>query len=300
MFDLGNRKLIEMLEKEIERLEKERIDFIKTVEYLTNKVEELKNEKDELELELGQTKFALKQAKKNSDFLYKAQNEIIQKKKDEINEITNKYFFQEKCYTIKIDKYKATTYEDICVEVAPIDYVEMKDKISKKFYKINNKSYIYFTSNNTSHCLFNNSYIRSMFIDYEIPTYNGIPFRSLQDLYKIIDFFNSEKYVDYRTERIKAEIKNRIVFSRNNNKLSFYIIVDNDKIIFDDRYIKKFENFQFSSTLNKIKTCPIQYIITYKNNTFRTINEFKKLLKKDCYSNNELLTKILTTLKTTN
>lgn len=294
MFDFGNKKEkeIELLHKKVTERNFEISELRKTVEFLVGEIDNMKESLKEKDEEIDYLERKLKQADKDYNFMKKTYKEIIDSKEEKINIIMNKYFFKENAKTLTIDK-------KVCIEVAPIKYIEMKDKVRKITSDYKDKKYAYFRENNFSGRLINNDYIKRMFEDEEVPTYNGIPFRSLQDLYNVIDFLTEDKYVDYKNEREHIEINNKsddIAFFKISKNIEVCIVRGKDKYIIDDDFIKKFENSRNGSSLDGIKTCPIKLILTYNNKCFRSKKELMKLVKEECYHNKNTLNKVIKAL----
>lgn len=268
MFDLGNKKLIEMLEKEIERLEKEKIDFIKTVEYLTNKVEELKNEKDELELEIEE----LKQQLEDTEVEMNRFKQLYQEER----EYDGKYISTSYFATYKNERFTYYT------KVDDLKYIEMSDKILRKKHENNNKQhYVFFLKQNN--LFFNDEYIKKMIKKKQVPTYCGIPFRNLQDYYEIIKFLKLEKYSEIIKENKNYELINYPLFYLHRYNGRIYPAMkfpSGNNVLLSNRVLKQF--------INDVDTC-----FCFKNVFFETYRELRYLIKKECYKNKEILNKCL-------
>lgn len=227
MFDFGNKKLIEDLKREVkfqnnlvgvglaiqddlkkknEILEKEKIEYQKTIEFLTGEIDKLKDE--------------IKKMKKN----------ILDSCEYEGN-VEEKH--------IEVTDNKSGKSLDAFNNIIGLNYKEIKNDIEK--ITLNNK-FTFFKFKNKDFILLNDDYIKNIIKKKIVPTYCGIPFRKLQDFYQIIDFLESDNYIGYFKERKEydysgclepVKIKNNIKFCYKN------FILDNNNInnIMNKHYI---------------------------------------------------------------
>lgn len=286
MFDFGNKKLIEDLKREVkfqnnlvgvglaiqdelkkknEILEKEKIEYQKTVEYLTNKIDELNDKIKELE------KLLLEKEEKNKE-LYK-------------------YWDEAREYNLGIIQcgFVSKYNKKYIFEIEDIEYVEISDFIKKinfeTIYKNDTLKVSSFLNNNK---MFNDNDIKAMIKRKKIPMYNGIPFRKVQDLYRVMRYLESEKNADYKNEVNYIDFTNKIIFKNktfyfndieiNNNNINFTIEVK-DKLI-------DFHNVD-------IVTYRTRNILIFNNKEFKSVKELKKLIKEKCYKDKELLKQFL-------
>lgn len=257
MFDFGNKKEIETLKQVIAKLTFENMEKDKTVDYLIGKVNKLSNRVKELEEELEKEK--------------EYSEPIID------NSITITLENDEKEYN--------------CIELQDIDYIEVKDFFDKinDYCILDDEKYkiTYFLINKN---ILTTEYIKKMIKNKKIPMYNGIPFRKIQDLYKIMNFLESEKNINFLNEVRHANLKN-ISFEKINNIL----YVKSGKTIITDKIIKKI----ISNNYYKLKNFEIynqKEVLFYNNIPFFNCKELKKIIKKECYHNRNILNKIIKVL----
>ena len=205
MFDFGNKKLIEDLKREVkfqnnlvgiglaiqdelkkknEILEKEKIEYQKTIEFLTNEIDKLKDNIKELEEEIETEKVGIK-----TSYIEISQSDI------------DLHGRETKCY-------KAIDY----------DYCDIKNKVYKK-YK-NNITYFVYKNYDE---IVNPEEIDNSHYDKNIKTYLGIPCRTFQDLCMVNDFLETDNYKKYREECNIESIYDNIILKISNNKLECYI-----------------------------------------------------------------------------
>lgn len=289
MFDFGNKKLIEDLKREVkfqnnlvgvglaiqdelkkknEILEKEKIEYQKTVEYLTNKIDELNDKIKKLEEEI--------------------ENEKIEK--EEWHEKWDKA----REYKLKYTKKEWSTRDDLgiektCFSFEDVEYVDITKNLKKVNTKIKSGDNIY----KLTYFKLNNDFLTTEYLKEEIknkriPMYQGIPFRKLQDLYKIMTFLESEKYVDYHQETDHIDFTNKIIFK---NKIMYF---NNVKI--NDKNIKftidtKRDFISFGKT--NVELYRNRNILIFNDKEFKNVKELMKLMKEKCYKNKELLEQFL-------
>ena len=205
MFDFGNKKLIEDLKREVkfqnnlvgvglaiqdelkkknEILEKEKIEYQKTIEFLTNEIDKLKEKIEELEEEIKIEKVGIKVP--YEEFYIKIKNN---------------------CGYHMID-YK---YEETC------------DNIIKNKMIINKQIATYFTRKTDKETI-NPDVIKDSHYDKIIYTYKGIPYRTFQDLCIINEFLESDKYINYRKECRTDDISEYVTKKICNKKLECKIM----------------------------------------------------------------------------
>lgn len=252
MFDFGNKKLIETLKQTIAKLTFENMEKDKTVDSLigeinklNNKIKELEYEKSEFYCECEETFFTIKDNNGNDVILY--------------------------------DTF-GTKYEEI------------SNKIKKTRASINGKDFTYFTVKklNNEYCKFvgmneidnelkviTNNFLKSNEKYNNVFTYCGIPFRRMDDLYKIMNFLESENYVNHKKEYNYYEIDKLTKIKLVDNKIKITINgIDPNKFI---------ELFNLKFNKNKLYTQKV--IPTYNNKTIEKEKDIKIVIKKKMYSN---------------
>lgn len=256
MFDFGNKKLIEDLKREVkfqsnlvgvglaiqddlkkknEILEKEKIEYQKTIEFLTSEIDKLNDKIKELEEEIKIEKVGIKVPYEKFNF-----------KKSGI-----------KCFEITDYKYKETS-----------------DNIIKNKMKIENYISIYFTRKDNGNIINPDDIIESNY-NKIINTYKGIPYRTLQDLWYINEFLESDKYTDYRKECRTEEMSQYVTKQLYNKKLICKILkIDVEEAIkrFDE-IVNKQESYKGIKLYNqRILPCLKGYI-------FENKKEFMSIVK---------------------
>lgn len=265
MFDFGNKKEIESLKEIIAKLTLENMEKDKTVDYLIREVNKLDNRVKELKNQLE------KETKEKEEW---------HNKWDEAREYD--------CCVVRANfkkKDDGTGY----FEIEDVEYVEMNKKIKKFNFDIayENKKY------NVSSFLYNDEilneyYIKKMIKNKKIPMYNGIPFRKLQDLYRVMRYLESERNIDYKKEVNYIDFTNKIKFK---DKMIYF----NDKKIKDSSISYTIE--PKDKVINffgvNVKLYRNRNILIFNNKEFKSVRELMKLIKEECYKNKELLKQFL-------
>lgn len=205
MFDFGNKKLIEDLKREVkfqnnlvgvglaiqdelkkknEMLEKEKIEYQKTIEFLISEIDKLKEKNKELEEEIKIEKVGIK--------------------------VPYEEFFSSKSGT---EYFRIRDYI----------YKETSNNIIKNKMKVAEQVVTYFTKKDNGEVINPNDIIESNY-NKTINTYKGIPYRTLQDLWYINEFLESSKYVDYRKECRTEEMSEYVTKKIYNKKLECKIM----------------------------------------------------------------------------
>lgn len=268
MFDFGNNKEIETLKQVIAKLTFENMEKDKTVDYLIGEVNKLSNRVKELEEELE------KEIKEKEEWY---------EKWDEAREYKMEY--TTKKWGIKNNLGINKTYF-ILEDVKYIDITKNLKKVNDEIKDRNNMYKITcFELNNE---LLTPEYLKEEIKNKRIPIYKGIPFRKLQDLYKIMAFLESEKYVDYQQETNHIDFTGDIVFK--DNKMYLYGYEINDKNI--KLNIESKKDFIAFKEIN-VETYKNRNILIFNNKEFKSVRELKKLIKEKCYKDKELLISII-------
>jgi|GEM_PF-6697340 len=213
MFDFGNKKLIEDLKREVkfqnnlvgvglaiqdelkkknEILEKEKIEYQKTIEFLISEIDKLKEKNKKLEEEIETEKVGIK---------------------------------------VPYEKFSGKMSGIKCFEIIDYKYKETSDNIIKNKMEIEDYIATYFTKRDSVNVI-NPDEIKDSQYNKIIYTYKGIPYRSFQDLWYINKFLESDKYIDYRKECRTEEIREYVTKQLCNNKLICKIFKKNiDEVI---------------------------------------------------------------------
>ena len=273
MFDFGNNKEkeIESLKQVIAKLTFENMEKDKTVDYLIGEVNKLSNRVKELEEEFEKEK---------------EEKEEWYKKGDEEREYKLKY--RMKGWMTRDD----TEVLRIFFSVEDVEYIEKYECIKKINRKIKNENNVYeityFKINNQ---ILTPEYLKNEIQNKRIPMYKGIPFRKIQDLYRIMRYLESEKNIDYKKEVNHIDITNKITFE--DKTIYFNDIKIKDDII--KRSIKhKDEVFYFNDVY--VELYRVRNILCFNNKEFKSVKELKKLIKEKCYKDKKLLISVIDNL----
>ena len=108
-----------------------------------------------------------------------------------------------------------------------------------------------------------------------INTYKGIPYRTLQDLWYINEFLESDKYVDYRKECRTEEMSEYVTKQLYNKKLICKILKKDV-----DEAIKKFDEIvNKEEEYEKIKLYKQRTLPCLKGYIFESKKEFMNIIK---------------------
>ena len=271
MFDFGNKKEIETLKEIIAKLTFENMEKDKTV--------------DSLILEINKLNDKIKYLK-----------EEIEKEKNEKEKIYNKYYETAE-YRLDYATKKWSIKNDLGIEetyfiLEDINYIDITKNIKKVNGEIKDGDDIYkitcFELNNE---LLTPEYLKKEIRNKRIPTYRGIPFRKLQDLYKIMIFLESEEHINYKQETNHIDFTNNIIFK--NNKMYLYGNEINDNNI--KLNIKSKRNYIFIKKTN-VELYKNRNILIFNNKEFKSVKELKKLIKEKCYKDKRLLISVINNL----
>lgn len=268
MFDFGNKKEIEYLNEVIAKLSFENIEKDKVVDNLIGEINKLSNKIKELEKEL-------KNEKNEKEKWYNKCYESVE----------YKLGYATKKWSIKNDSGIEKTY----FILEDIEYIDITKNIKKVSGEIKDGDNIYqITCFELNDELLTPEYLKEKIKNKCIPTYRGIPFRKMQDLYKIMSFLESENYTNYQQETNNIDFTDDIVFK--DNKIYLYGYEVNDKNI--KHNIKTKRNYILIKNTN-VELYKTRNTLVFNNKEFKNVKELMKLIKEKCYKNKELLKQFL-------
>lgn len=268
MFDLGNNKEIETLKQVIAKLTFENMEKDKTVDYLIGEVNKLENRVKELENQLE------KETKEKEEW---------HNKWNEAREYKLKYTIKE--WISKNNLGIKKTY----FSLEDIEYIDVTKNIKKVNGKIKDGDNTYqITCFELDNDILTSEYLKEKIKNKCIPMYKGIPFRKMQDLYRIMRYLESEKNIDYKKEVNHIDLTNKITFK--DKSIYFNDIKIKDSII--KRSIEpKDEVINFYDA--NVKLYRVRNILCFNNKEFKSVKELKKLIKEKCYKDKKLLVSVI-------
>lgn len=281
MFDFGNKKEIETLKQVIAKLTFENMEKDKTVDYLIGEVNKLSNRVKELEEELEKEKLGI-ECEFKEDF--------ISKKDENGNEIK----FYETLNTRYKDVYEIIEKINATVENDEFTYFKINKESDGEFNYFCNK----FQYKNLDVLI--NNFIKYNCKNNTVFTYHQIPFRNLDDLYKIMDFFESIKHIEFfnaykENEKVGYNEWGKKKYERRINqwfeikeveiidKIKLKLLTNNNiKISIDDLSVHDFIN-KFYKENNNIKYYRQKKYPSFEFEIFDNEKELRKIMKKYMY-----------------